>query len=216
MKFQKPKFDNIIVNASVDEVIIDTSFAYKYSYTVVNPSSNDVEIDQINVLLNGCSVFNFFSMEGWVDGEVQGLTEIPTVPKDMIAFFGCSEFGDGTFGPNRPLPGTTSGPMGFYSWYCPPTITEMWLIPDIGESYLVPLYDWYENQVDDPATFKFPPRESDVIASFIKKIPTLGPLDVGIPIGGFQHWDKLISDTEKAGQIGWIMDPILLLRSFNF
>ncbi len=207
----KPKFDNIVVTASVEETTLEGSSAFKYSYMVFNPPDNEVPIGMggIEILLHGGYVFGLFEPEGWSSGTGENRTHSADVPLDTTASFDCDEYGDGTFGANRPLPGTTSGPMGFYSWDRPPMITEVWVTPDIG-SYLVAFYDWYENQPDNPETFLYPPKEGDVIASFVKKIPTLCPLGDNISVGEFQHWDRLISDTEKAGQLGWIMDQALL------
>lgn len=206
----KPVFDNIKISASVDEVYEYEYPYYKYTYYVTNPSSNQVEAYDIDILLRGNFVWGFVVPDGWDGGYITNHRDYGT----DAASFGCDEWlidGVKVRGANPPNPGTVSGPMGFTSYDKPPMITKAAFIPAVGD-YLVAFYDAIDAAVaaGTITDINIIPKEEDIIASFVKKVPTLGPLGDNISVGGFQHWDRLISDTAKAGQLGWITDQTLL------
>ncbi len=195
-----PVFDAIQVQA-------DCSFdpaeqTYRYEYHVTNPATNTIGIWTMHMVVapDGYDIGTLVKPLGEWSSKVWQGGGIRRPANPSVAWWTS---GGVSSPPSGALPGTTSGPFAF-SAPRPPSIRECWVQP-----WLDPYFDAYlEATGDDEFPMDGPEGSIAIENSYIRKIPTLGPL--GVPAGSFEHWDTLVSDVAKAGQLGWISDAALL------
>lgn len=187
-----PTFVGVTIQASVTTSAPLGPFTYQY--WVSNPASNGAGTWRFDVVVGQAGMSSsVVSSGGWIPGQlVQVPPQTGLVPR--APFIGWATF-DGA-----PVSGTTSGPFAIQSTNRPPAVSEAWIQPWI---------DPYLDALADSEGGELLPDEVDQITlSYIRKLPTLGPLDA--TPGTFQHWDRFLSDTQKAGELGWISDAALL------
>ncbi|MFN3413445.1 MAG: CARDB domain-containing protein [Thermoanaerobaculum sp.] len=187
-----PVFENLTVVATC--TLDAQENLYRYRYTITNPASNSVELIRI-----------YLPVGPWTDVSVN-----PVPPPPRPDWYHCYiRPGGSDREPSEPHirwsqsdfpPGTSHARYGF-STTRPPSIRECWLEPNLHWYF----QDWLEATGEDELDLEL---TESIKESYVRKVPTLGPLPV--EPGSFQHFDTLLADVDRAAQLGWISDFLLV------
>lgn len=178
---------------------------YRYEYRFHNKSSNTVGLFTVDFTLGPYvrigEVFHPPGWDGWLSSPALGNAADPvdpTFPRMVppFPFVGWLPLeGSGA----DVAPGQTSPPFGLYATL-PPCLGTAWVQP-----WLDPWFELYFEQTGEEYNMGDP---TDLELANIRKVPTLVPLLVRP--GSLEHWDRLIADVGKLGELGWVQDGVLL------